>query len=431
MIISFTVRNFKSIKEEQTLDFYTENLKDPHIRNVAFPFESDKKFGVLKTLGIYGANASGKSNILNALEELQDIVSFSHRFDLDKKIPSYKPFKLCEKAKKSPTLFELEFIGPNKLRYIYKVVFSEYQIEEEKLDFYPKGKIANLFTRETNKNKEFNLNPGNALKGAKRIIPCMKNNLYLSVAANTEGASEIVKDVYRFIRENINYISTNIKVATPTLLTNDKNRELLTLLLSCADTGIDKVDSKEALDYPIFKSLDELPEELQVKIKNDFKYEPVFRHNGNLVEEFLIKDESGGTKRLYDLAPLFLHGLPAGEIVIIDEISNSMHPEISEFLISLFNDPDLNPNNAQLIFTTHDITLMDQNKIRREQTWFTEKNNEGKTELYCMDEFKNVRHDTSFAKWYMERRFRAVPKIDFQRFKERFLAYQQEANQDA
>lgn len=431
MIISFTVKNFKSIKEEQTLDFYTENLKDPHINNVAFPLKHDRKFGVLKTLGIYGANASGKSNILNALEELQKLVHLSHNLGLDEKIPSYNPFKLCDKAKESPTMFELEFIGPNKLKYIYKIIFSKYQIEEEKLDFYPKNQPANLFTRKTNRDGSFNFTPGGYLKGKNKTIVCKKNNLYVSMAANTGESPEIVQNIYRFIRDEINYISPSMGIHATNLLTNDKYRERLALLLSCADTGIDKVDSKEVLEHPMFERLDEFPKELQEKIKKDFKYEPIFRHNGNFSEPFLMKDESGGTKRLYDLAPLFLYGIPGGEIVIIDEISNSMHPEISEFLVSLFNDPDLNPNNAQLIFTTHDITLMNQNKMRREQIWFAEKNNEGKTELFCMDEFKNVRSDTSFAKWYMERRFRAMPKINFKKFKEKFIAYLQKVGEDA
>jgi len=417
MIISFTVKNFKSIRDEQTLNLYAEKPNDIYCGNVAFP-DKDGKIGILKTAGIYGANASGKSNLLEAFKALRRMVIFSSNWQLDSKNPYYKPFRLNKVTRSAPSVFELDFIGMDKLRYTYRVEFSEYQIESEHLDYYPTARKVNLFERKTGSSGEFEFKAGNQLKGSRRIIPCLKNNLYLSKAANNEDGPLVIKNLYRQIRSGINVIGPN-ELMINKQLKNDSYLKQLSMLLACADTGISAVERKKRK-----KSV----EEEQPGFFAEIEYEPVFTHNGS-EDKFSLKDESDGTKRLYDFAPLILISLPAGKTVIVDEIDNSLHPYLSEFIIKLFNDPETNPNNAQLIFAAHDISLMNQEYMRRDQFWFTDKNKEGATELYSLDEFSEARANSPFAKWYTQERFGAVPEIDFKRFKNMLIKELEQRNE--
>jgi AAA15 family ATPase/GTPase len=129
--------------------------------------------------------------------------------------------------------------------------------------------------------------------------------------------------------------------------------------------------------------------------------------------------KSAGTQKLFHLAPLIVNVLSNGGVLIIDELDNSMHPFMADIIIRLFNDPDVNKGNAQLIFSTHNITLMSSERFRRDQIWFTEKIN-GATSIYSLDDFdKNmVKPQSPFNKWYAEGRFGAVPKIDYLRIVE-------------
>lgn len=419
MIISFTVRNFKSIKDEQCINFYAENLNDVHSDNIAFP-DKQHRIGVLKTAGIYGANASGKSNILKAFNAFQYIVESSSDWKLNDKINCYDPFRLDAETRKAPCFFKLDFIGKDGLRYAYQIEFSQDRIEKEQLDFYPTAREVSLFKRKTDFNGKFKFTPGNQLKGKRRIIPCMKNNLYLSKAANTEDAPEIIKSLYQEIRENINFLTPKMGIFSDHHLQNDDYLNRLALLLKCADTGISEVGKKKRDKKSFPFNLEKVPEAIRSEMVSKFEYEPIFIHNG-FKDNFEIEDESDGTRRLYDLAPLILLALPRGEVVIVDELDNTLHPYVSEFIIKLFNDPETNPNNAQLIFAVHDITLLNQDYMRRDQFWFTRKDKMGATELYSLDEFKETRANSPFAKWYTQERFGAVPEIDFKKFKNNFL----------
>lgn len=420
MIVSLSVTNFRSIKEEQVLNLSVENLKDIHVENLAF--SKDNKTACVKTAGIYGANASGKSNILVAFRALQYMVSKSSTWQLDEEIMCYEPFRLDSDTKNSACAFEIEFIGNDQLQYIYRVDFSKHQINSESLYFYPGVKRAKLYTRQTTSSGEYEFSAGNALKGKKRLFPCMKNVLYLSKAANEADAPEVIKDVYRFIRDGFSVIDQRTGFHS-SVLNDDSYREKLCLLLSCADTGISSVRRKERpeSEYPKFEGIGSLPESVKDEINKDFKWKPVFIHH-NIEEDFELQDESHGTKRLYELAPVIISFLEDGGTLIIDEIEDGMHSYISEFIVKMFNDPQLNVNNAQLIFSSHDTSLMDEDYMRRDQIWFTEKSDKGESVLYCLDEFKEVRKDTPFAKWYHQNRFDAIPRLDYNKFREQFLA---------
>lgn len=422
MIRSFTVENFKSIKEKQTLDLAVYK-KDIHVNNVAHT--DDPKLATLKTVGIYGANASGKSNLLKALTALLYIIRESSKLTLDQEIIGYFPYRLSKEYKNKPSTISLELIGENDLIYNYELQFTEQQIEREALSYFPKAREVKLFERTTGENGEFLFDAGAALKGKKRKIPCLKNVLYLSKAANEQDGPEIIKNFYIQCLTSITSLQPGVGLGNLGLA-DDNNRNKVALLLGCADIGITEIRKRALWEQE--NPMGDIPEELRPSMNEDekkffrenIKHKPRFIHHG-VDEEFELYDESNGTRRLYHIAPAIIWTLEIGGTFIIDEIGNSMHSYISEFIIKLFNDPQVNKKNAQLIFATHDASLMDQSKMRRDQIWFTEKNSCGATELYCLDEFKEVKKDTSFRKWYMENRFNGVPRIDYAHFREKLL----------
>jgi len=143
-------------------------------------------------------------------------------------------------------------------------------------------------------------------------------------------------------------------------------------------------------------------------------YEPIGIHkmfNSNQTVRLHFKEESRGTNMLYVLGGKILEQLDKGGTMFIDEIDTSLHPRLAKFLVLLFQHPKSNPKNAQLIFTTHETTFLDRNLFRREQIWFTEKDEYGQTELYSMQDFDNVREDTPFEKWYLAGKFGGLPDI--------------------
>ena len=409
MIISFSVRNFKSLRDEITLHMGVANTDDIHSNNIAF-FEKNKR-QVLRTAGIWGPNASGKSNLLEALGALWSLVSFSHKNDLDEHIKEYKPFRL-DQHDQMPVFFELDFIANNKEHYIYSVEFLKDKILSERLEYYASIKASVLFERKDAGTGESSLRFSKKLKGGKASIKYLTNQCFLSVAGNTGGTSDLITNAYRYIRSNINIFSTKTSILAPNILQNEQYLQLLSKLLHCADTGIDHIKSREHQNFDFLNLPPDMPDEVKKQIYDDFRWQPLFFHNNSRVE-FSIKDESQGTKRLYNISPLLLLGLASNEVFIFDELDSQLHFKLVEMIIRMFHDKKINGQNPQLIFTCHNTALMDQDLLRRDQIWFTQKDANGITELSCLDEYEQVRSDTNFEKWYREERFDAVPEVNY------------------
>ena len=413
MIISFTVRNYKSIKDETTLHLGVDNLDGVHVNNIAYP-DNENKIPVLRTAGIWGPNASGKSNLLDALDALRDFVATSHRNELDQTIDEYRPFKLDPAFVNAPVYFELDFIGRNQEHYIYSIEILKNCVVSECLEFYASAKPSILFKREKVSGK-LEIKFGSKLSGVKSIA-CLDNQGYLSVAANEQNSSTQIKDVFRFIREDIHIISPESQFFSPSILEREDYLESLSALLSCADTGISNVKAKEENIDPD-KLPATMPEELKKAIMNDFKWQPWFLHNNTNIE-FSGNDESAGTMRLYHIAPMIIFGLDASDTWIFDEIDCKLHPKIIELIIRLFHDTSVNGKNPQLVFSCHNTALMSSDLFRREQIWLTQKDSHGITELTCLDEYNQVRASTNFEKWYRDGRFDAIPEINYAKLRE-------------
>lgn len=414
MIIDFTISNFRSIRDEQTFSLYAENPGSHLLDNISYP--NGTRVGVLKSAGVYGANASGKSNLLLAFEALQYLVRASGRFKDGNPIKCYEPFRLSESTRTAPVRFEVEFFTPDHTRYIYKIVFDRHRIVEEQLSFYPSAKAALVFDRTEGDTWEtFKL--GSLFKGGKKRIPFFGNNAYLSKAGDSADAPEMIRKVYNYFRNDVLRLGLNEEVRFDGWFEDKTVCNKVSELLTFVDTGISGVVVKEKdVDLDAVELPDNLPKSIKASILRDMKRSFHFIHQteANETELFDLRMESAGTQKLFRLAPLFVDALENGKVLIIDELDNSLHPFIVELIIRLFNDPEVNPGNAQLIFSTHNISLMSSEHFRRDQIWLTEKK-QGSTRFFSLSEFdkKKVKPQSPFNRWYAEGRFGAIPKIDY------------------
>ncbi|UQS13667.1 ATP/GTP-binding protein [Pseudomonas sp. HS6] len=413
MIIDLTIKNFRSFKDEQLFSMNVENPKSHLLQNIATT--ESERVNILKTVGIYGANASGKSNLLLAFLALQWITDDSGSLKEGESIPCYEPYLLSDEAKSSPVCFEIEFINHDDIRYIYSVTYNRTEVLSESLDFFPSRQKANIFKRALGDTWE-TISFGSHYKGGQKRMPFFKNNSYLAKAGNNAAASELIRSVYNYLR-SIFYMGFSQKLNVSTLYDEPETLNKVSKLLSCLDTGITGITRKENnVNELLSKVPSEIPNEIRENIIKRHKYNFKFSHakEDSGVAILDMSDESDGTQKLFEFLPLLLTVFEIGSVLIMDELDNSFHPHIGELIIKLFNDPEVNRHNAQLIFTTHDINLMSPQLMRRDQIWFTEKTS-GASTLYSLDEFdkSSVKSSSPYGHWYDEGRFGALPNISY------------------
>lgn len=419
MIIDFTISNFRSIRDKQTFSMFAENPGTHLLDNIAYP--AGDKIGVLKSAGIYGANASGKSNILLAFDALQYLIRVSGDFKEGSPIKCYEPFRLSEKTKTAPVRFEVEFCTPDGVRYRYKIGFTRHRIVEEGLSFYPSAKAALIFDR-TEQDTWKTIKFGGLFTGGRKLLPFFENNAYLSKAGDSADTPELIRNVYNYFRNDVLRLGLNEEVPFDHWVEDTALLNKVSALLGFVDTGVGGVVVREKdIDPETVRFPDSMSQRTRESLLRRMKHEFLFAHatDGKETEFFDLRLESAGTQKLFRLAPLIVNALERGGVLIVDELDNSMHPFMAEMILRLFNDPEVNQGRAQLIFSTHNINLMDPEHFRRDQIWLTEKNN-GATWLFSLDDFdkKNVKPMSPFNRWYAEGRFGAVPKIDYRRIVE-------------
>jgi AAA15 family ATPase/GTPase len=430
MLIDFTVENFKSIKEEQTVSMLASISKNEHPDNIFQPGK-EENITLLKTAVVYGANASGKSNLISAIQTLAIFVVKSTDLKLGEYIPVYIPYKLDKNYREKPSKFEIEFIGNDKIRYRYTVKFNQEEVLFEELVFYPNKQEARFFLREKGKSIKF----GHHVKGRKKNIESelIPNNLFLSKAANSNH--EQLKEVYLYFLRNLTFhpvTDLRKKIVYSKSLEiqkegSDHLKDKLSNFLAAADTGIHSIGLGQQKMNGNFKKIfpGSMPEGIRNEILPGISPRPGTCHRLYEGEKeigtipFDLDEESNGTLKMYALAGEIISGLERGETIMVDELDSSLHPHLSEYILELFNYPGTNPNNAQIIAATHDATLLNPKNLRRDQIWFTRKNTFGATEVFSLDEFdKNeVRKNTPFDKWYLEGRFGAIPLINKKLFR--------------
>lgn len=378
-------------------------------------FSCGDKTELLKSAVIYGANASGKSNLIKSLNFFKNFILTSANLNPEFKIAQI-PFYLNTKTRTESSEFEISFFsGRQTYRYGFNV--SKDAVIEEWL--YKKDKRETMVFE---RNREIIEIPDkyetlNELKTKNMIRP---NALLLSVAAQFNDKTAI--EVLRWF-SNLNVISgltdELYSLFTIKLLENPKSKNTIIDLLKTADPGIEdmKVIDKEAdnISFTIRKPDSGTQEIIKGRslILNSIK--PVYDDAGKVKTRFEYPFEffeSEGTKKFFHLLGPVMDTLENGKILVIDELDTKLHPLLTRQLVKLFNSNRTNPHNAQLIFATHDINLLDAKIFRRDQIWFTEKQADGSTRLFSLLDFKKgktPRNDEKLSKNYAYGKYGAVP----------------------
>ncbi|MEI6370645.1 MAG: ATP-binding protein [Nostocales cyanobacterium ELA608] len=431
MLVEFSVENYRSIQEKQTLSMVAAD-NETMLDSNTFPVPNNDDLRLVTGAAIYGSNASGKSNLLKAIQVLKNLVIKSaSRMQIGDKLP-VEPFKLNSETAKKPSSFEVIFILDD-IRYEYGVSLNRERVFEEWLIAYRNEVQENWFSREYlpdnpkfEPNEGYKWSFGKGLKGEKKRIQrfVRSNSLFISHAAQNNHPQ--LKEVFDFFQDEINMISLTegqLREFDFTIKMCEENhnfREQIVNLLSEADIGISGIRfESEPMDDNIKLVVQNLfSEEFEVRKNANNLLEIDFMNvitihkmnDSNSEIELEIEDESAGTKRLFYIAGYLLWVLEYGKVLIIDEIDRSLHPVLSKALIKMFNNPEINKNNAQLIFTTHDTTLLDDETFRPDQIWFTEKDN-SMTKLYSLFDFR-PRENESLQKGYLLGRYGAIPFIN-------------------
>jgi uncharacterized protein len=426
MLVEFSVENYRSIQEKQTLSMVAaedETMLDSN----TFSVPNNDDLRLVTSAAIYGPNASGKSNLLKAIQVLKNLViNSASRMQIGDKLP-VEPFRLNSESAKKPSSFEVIFIH-EKIRYEYGVSLNRERVFEEWLIAYRNEVQENWFSREYlpdnptfEPNEGYKWSFGKGLKGEKKRIQrfVRSNSLFISHAAQNNHPQ--LTEVFDFFQDELKII---LHIDTP-FIVDDTNNEgyynYMVKLLNEADIGIADLKIEiipETLNDDMIHRIQQEMQKLGINaISKDIpdfgRLDIITVHKMNDSDktvEFEIDEESDGTKRLFEIAGYWLYVLQNGEILIIDEIDRSLHPVLSKALIKMFNNPEINKNNAQLIFTTHDTTLLDGEIFRPDQIWFTEKDN-SMTKLYSLFDFR-PREDESLQKGYLLGRYGAIPFIN-------------------
>jgi predicted ATPase len=409
MLLRFCVENYRSIWKEQELSMIAGPIAD--MPEVVRRRESIRE-GVLPVVAIYGANASGKTNVLRALQFMASAVKFSHMQWPASGPTRREPFAFSETAHETPSKFIVD-IEVESQPFQYGFELGPQEVVREWLFAYPHGRKQTWFNRRQGAPISFSSNmPGEKNRIAALTRP---NSLFLSAAAQNNQAAlmpifkwfSVLSSLAGFERMAMTHLTTQ-------MCSSEQFKNALLQLLSAADFGITGVMLGEK-DWP--EDVERLVQAMQHIVAPDIQ-EPIlpdkqtrvqFEHRvGPKTIELNFDDESDGTKAYFSMLGPILTTLGNGGVLCIDELDSSLHPILAKGLISLFNHPSSNPRGAQLVFNTHDTNLLDADVLRRDQVWFTEKDDQSATHLYPLSDFK-PRRGENLQRGYLQGRYGAIP----------------------
>ena len=416
MLVEFSVTNFRSIKEETRLSLVASRDKKHGDSNVVEPklAENGRPIWLLRSAAIYGANASGKTNLLRGLQTMRDIV-LDASGSLDE-LP-VTPFRFDPECHTLPTSFEVICVADG-VRYQYGFSATPHEVTDEWLYAWPSGRMQVWFERsrsETSGEPSWKL--GGKLMGDREVWrrATRPQALFLSTAVSLNSTQ--LQPLFDWFRKRLHVASVSgwgpdfsVKYCRET------DQADIVDFLSAADLAVadirivEKDFSPEMLPKDMPSELKDLAE----KLAGEGTWVDVFlRHQtiGGRSAELDIDEESHGTQKMFALAGSWLDSLAKGNVIVFDELHDNLHPALVRFLVSRFHDPAENPHGAQLVFSTHDTSILDRDMFRPDQIWFCERNEHLETRLFPLSDFRLRRDVENLEKAYLAGRFGALPYI--------------------
>ena len=405
MLIRFSFKNFKSFKDENLLDMEATSLKE-HEYNVV----KNDNVNLLKVAAIYGANASGKTNVLQAFDYMKKRILVSDDSKANSPIDEENIYSFM--INNEPISLEVEILARNNKIYKYgfevskDIIISEWLYEKRINKFYE------IFERNNNnvqimkvKNKLFDL--GNI----------DDRSLFLKSFRAIDKSNEDFNSVYEWFM-NSNYLDLgnprfedfiNNRISFK-ILSDENYKEELLRFIKTFDSGIEGIKTTP-------DSIEEVQNNNRV-----IKIELIHRGEDNKLKALPLDLESNGTRKMFHLFDFFMDALKNGMVLFIDELDAKLHPLLTRYIINLFHNSETNIGNGQLIYSTHDTVNLNKDTFRRDEIWFTEKNRDGVSEIYALSDYiledeenktgKKVRNDATYNKDYLTGRYGAIPVLE-------------------
>lgn len=406
MILEIRLSNFFSIKDEIVLDLRAATIKSKNAKLLSRNIFNYNNTDILKTVALYGANASGKSNIIKAIRYCSKMVINSHNHN-ENSVFAYKKFKF-DNYQKKPSNYFIRFVS-NGIEFEYSFSLMQEKILTESLYYYPKGRIAKIFTRDETlgKTKKEKYSFGSVISRPMDVAENTSNKtLYISRASQMDR--DIAKEIFNFFNEKfiLGYLGQNAP-QIESLFGAYKKQLLEALQIADSDIVDIKMSKVKKPGKNINANLNDMTLSIEDVIQ-DVLHIKTYHKAAPSVGFDLLTEESEGTKKLFVIMLNILDILTNDKILIIDEIGESLHTDIIEYIFNLFRAG----NEAQLICSTHNTRFLNLTKFRKDQIFFVNKKRDASTDLYSLYDYSDFRDTMDLEKAYLQGRFDAVPFVN-------------------
>ncbi len=400
MLVEFRVSNYRSIKEEVCLSLVAGRDREHRDTHLVTPeLQEERQYDPLvRSAVLYGANAAGKSNLLSGLSTMRSIVTRSHQTNnaLDRIVP----FKLDPDSVRQESTFEVICIVQG-VPYQYGFAASSEKIYREWLYAWPHGRTQCWLER-----NEQDWVLGDKLQGDKGVWKRATRDETLFLTTAVALNSEQLRSLFDWFDTTLDVFRPDSLMIPNTYIRQADNKETILDFLRAADLAITDIRNKED-----FTSAPGWVSVTDVLLRHDAV---LLRHDTpgtGYSAELRLSEESSGTQKIFYMAGVWIPALTTGQVIVIDEMDTSLHPVLVQHLVALFHDPDRNSSGAQLVFSTHNSSLLDQDTFRRDQIWFCERNQRQETQLYALAEFRSRKGLEDLERSYLAGRYGAVPYI--------------------
>lgn len=397
MILKIEFENFFSIRDRVRIDFRTASINTAQARELSHNVMEWKGVPVLKTVGLFGPNASGKSNILKT-------ITFCCRMILDSYLHNegvtfnFEPFKF-DGWQKKPSKFLIDFVCED-VEYEYSFELTRERILSESLYYYPVGRRAKVFVRDAD--GKYSFGAGVMVKPSDVVTNTSEKKLFLSCASSMNR--DIAQKLYRYFMNQFLLGLVNVNDMMVLDSFNAYKKVILKALEIC-DTDITDIEArKEQMPAPVV-----VPGqmELSYKLVDVLRFKTFHRDQKDIMFD-MDMEESNGTRKLFQILIRLLDVVKNKKSIMMDEFDMGLHTRLADFILDLIHASE----NSQLLFTSHNTNLIDVKRLRRDQIVFVNKSEQGATEVYSLYDFKDFRENMDAEKGYIQGRFDAVPYID-------------------